>query len=372
MNNYTDEKELSILKLEMRGVSRRTFLKFCAATAVLLGLENSYGSVLAEAAAEAVKKKPIIWLQGQGCTGCSCSLLSSLNPGPAEILLDMVSMRFNTTVMNAAGYLSVDVLDKTVKEGNYLLVIEGSIPTADPRYCVVEGMPFEELVVKTAKNAAAVVAVGTCSAYGGIPKAGITGAKSVSEIITDKPVINIPGCPFKPDWLVGTLLYYLSFNEVPPLDNDKRPLAYFGNHNIHDTCPRVSYFEKGQFLMDWNDPATVNWCLFKVGCKGPVTFSDCNRNWWNDGVNYCIRAGSPCAGCVQPQFYENFAPLYAPLFDLAAKEEPKEATGSDGGRKEGFDGLSVAVGAGMTAALVGGYKALQALSKTGKGETKDG
>lgn len=374
MGKQAKQKDISLTKLEFRGVSRRSFLKFCAATAVLLGLDSSYGAMFAEAAQEAIKKKPVIWIQGQGCTGCSASLLSSLNPGPAEILLDMVSMRFNTTISGNTGHVSVQVLEETLKEGGYLLAIEGSIPTEDARYCIVEGMGFEELVLKAAKNAEAVIAVGTCATYGGIPKAGLTGAVGVAEIVKDKPVVNIAGCPMNPAWLMGTLLYYLSFNELPALDKAGRPAAYFGNHNIHDTCPRVAFYERGEFLVDWNDPATANWCLLLAGCKGPMTYADCNRNFWNDGVSSCIRSGAPCAGCVQPQFYEDFAPLYAPLFVPAPKGADKPAAGpapAEPAAQSGLDPKSVILGAAIAAAPVIANKAINAQKKK-KGEVKHG
>lgn len=359
------EKEIALTKLEMKGVSRRSFIKYCTAAAAWFGLNYYCGNMFVEAATAAVQKKPVIWLQGQGCTGCSCSLLSSINPGVGEVLLDHISMRFNTTIMSSAGEVSAKILEDTLKEGDYLLVVEGSIPTADPRFCMVEGKYFEELLREVSDNAVAVIAAGTCAAYGGIPKAGITGAKGVSEII-DKPVVNIPGCPFNPNWLVGTLLYYLNFNELPALDSEGRPAAYFGNHFVHDTCPRVGYFEKGLFLEDWNNPDTVDWCLLKKGCKGPVTHSDCNRVWFNDGANSCIRAGSPCAGCVQPEFYKDLSPLYAsPL----APGEP-ELVGVTAEQRT-VDLPSAALGAGIVAAPIIVNKVAELMKKR-KEEVKDG
>lgn len=361
-------KEEQIFKiLELKGLSRRDFIKYCSATAALFGLDYYFGFSFAEAAAAAINKKPVIWINGQGCTGCNCSLLSSMSPGPAEILLDLVSMRFNTTIMNSAGDLSVKTLLETIEEGGHILMVEGSIPTADPRYCLVEGMAFDELLYKTSRNADAVLAVGTCATFGGIPRAGITGAVSVEEMITDKPVVNIPGCPFNPNWLVGTLLYYLNFNELPPLDNLKRPQAYFGNHFVHDTCPRVGYFEKGQFLTNWNDPSTIDWCLLKMGCKGPVTHSDCNRIWFNDGVNSCIRSGAPCAGCVEPEFYKDLSPLYvSPLVAGGPEMEPISV------HTEGIDPASVALGAGVVAAPFVVYKVAELLKKNKEGESEHG
>lgn len=337
----------SVARLELRGISRRDFLRYCLTAATVYGLNQTFGSVFAHAAAFAAKKKPVVWIQGQGCTGCSCSLLSTMNPPVASVLLDSISMRFNSTVMNSAGHVSTKVLMDTITEGGYVLVVEGSIPTADGRYCMVEGMPFDQLLTKAAKNAVAVVAAGTCAAYGGIPRAGITGAKGVSEVVKGKPVVNITGCPMKPEWLLGTLLYFLSFGELPALHSDGRPIAYFGRHFLHDSCPRVAYFERGQFLENWNDPAQANWCLLKVGCKGPVTYADCNTAPWNDGVNSCVRAGSPCAGCVQPEFYAGLAPLYVSPF---AAGTPDEMLPLLRDAKWKVDPPSAALGAGLGAA----------------------
>lgn len=351
--------------LELKGLSRRNFVKYCATTAAIFGFDYYFGRAFAEAATNALNKKPVIWLQGQGCTGCSCSLLSSANPGVAEILLDLVSMRFNSTVMNSAGHLSVEVLDQTIEQGDYILIVEGSIPTVDPRYCEVKGIGFDELLNKAAKNAAAVIAAGSCSAFGGIPRAGNTGAVSVAEIVTNKPVVNIPGCPFNPNWLVGTMLYYFNFNELPPLDHLNRPQAYFGNHFVHDTCPRVAFFERGQFLTDWNDTDTIDWCLLKKGCKGPVTHADCNRNWFNDGVNSCIRSGSPCAGCVEPQFYGELSPLYVSPLEPGGPEMKgiSPQTGM-------IQPASVALGAGIAASPFLINKLVDLFNKNRESENK--
>lgn len=321
----------SLLK---RGISRRIFLKFCTATAVAMGLDFSAGRRMASAAVANAGKKPVVWLTGQGCTGCAESLISSLNPDPATIVLDLLSIRYQPAIMAGAGDVAKGILEETVSKGGYILVLEGSIPLADPRYCMTEGKPIKELFIEAAKNADVVVAAGACASYGGIPAAGITGAAGAQVVVKDKPVINLPGCPVKPTWILGTVLYYLTFKEAPPLDDIKRPVAYFKRFLQHDSCPRRGHYDKGEFLVDWNDPNTNDWCLFHKGCKGPVTYADCPRIWWNDGVNYCIRAGSPCAGCTQPEFYAGFTPLYAreeniphpALSDLSAASVAKGIT----------------------------------------------
>lgn len=300
-----------LASLARRGISRRSFLKLCSATALAMGLDFKVGRRMARAAAAAISKKPVVWMQGQGCTGCSESLLSSLDPDPAAIILDLLSVRYHPTIMAGAGKIAQRAWEEAVRQGGYILVLEGAIPLADPRFCLVEGRPFSELFIEAARKAEVVVAAGSCASYGGIPAAGPTQAAGAQAVVKDKPVINLPSCPAKPSRLLGTLLYYLSFREAPPLDDFGRPIPYYQRFLQHDSCPRRGHYERGEFLKDWNDPKTVDWCLLYKGCKGPLTYTDCPRIWWNDGANYCIRAGSPCSGCTQPEFYAKLSPLYA-------------------------------------------------------------
>jgi hydrogenase small subunit len=104
-------------------------------------------------------------------------------------------------------------------------------------------------------------------------------------------------------------MYYLTSKTVPALDQYKRPLAFYSTL-LHDNCPRRGQFEKGNYLTDWNDTAQKEYCLLLKGCKGPKTYTDCAQVWWNEGANFCINAGAPCAGCSQPEFYGGFTPLY--------------------------------------------------------------
>lgn len=295
-------------RLARRGVSRRDFLKICTLSCIAFGLDPGFAPKMAEAAAANLTKKPVIWMQGQGCTGCSESLLSSVNPEPEQIFLDVLSVRFHLTLMAAAGDEAVQSLEQCLEGGNYILVLEGAIPTADPRFCMVEGQPFIDLFKKVAAKAEVVIAAGSCASYGGIPRAGITGAKGAQDILEGIRVVNIPSCPVKPDRLVGTLLYYLSKNELPRLDGQGRPVAYY-RFTLHDSCFRRAHYEKGEFLQDWNDPDTQDWCLYYKGCKGQEAYTTCGSDWWNDGVSFCGYAGSPCAGCSQPEYYDRLAPL---------------------------------------------------------------
>lgn len=301
-------------------IDRREFLKFSALTAAALGLSQldvTHGVSEAMAASRS-GKPPVVWLEGQDCAGCTTSFASALNPPVASLVLDTLSIRYHETIMAAAGHMSEKVWHKTIKKGGHVLIVEGSIPMADGRFCMIGGRPFEEIVLESAKKAAAIIAVGACATYGGIPAAGPTDARGVRDVVKNKPVINISTCPVHVDHLVGTVVYFLTTKKVPPLDKEGRPLMYF-SETIHDNCRRRTYFEEGMLLEDWNDPKQKNWCLIAKGCKGPVTYADCSVRRWNDGLNFCIDCGAGCRGCAEPTFYAGMTPLYSDPFGYAEK-----------------------------------------------------
>jgi len=291
------------------GLSRRDFLKYCAGTAAALGLSELITSErIALALEAAAKKPPVIWLEGQDCAGCTVSLIST--PSAAPLILDKISLRYHETIMAASGYAAEKAREETIKEGGYVLVVEGSIPGTDDRFCTVGGHTFREIVKETADKAVAVIAVGACAAFGGIPRGTPTKGMPVSKFLPGKAVINLPTCPVHMDHLMGTLVYFLATHKVPPLDKLNRPLLYYGM-TVHDNCRRRAHFDEDRFLKDWNDPKQKDWCLLEKGCKGPETYSDCPIRRWNSGINFCMDAGSPCQGCAEPGFYEEHSPLYA-------------------------------------------------------------
>ncbi len=280
-----------------------------------------------------VKELPVVWFQGAACTGCTISLLNSASPTIKNILIDQVvpgvhiNLRFHTTIMAGAGEPVIKVLNDTAEEkkGGYVLVVEGAIPTAtDGIYGAIGergGKPVEmrERVEDLAQKAMAVLAVGTCASFGGIPAAAPnpTGCKPVSQILKAKgiakPLINIPGCPPHPDWFVGTLASILlsGLPKAEDLDDNLRPLAFYG-HLIHENCPRRAYFDEGKFAKKPGDEG----CLYELGCKGPITYSDCPLRRWNNGTNWVIGAGAPCNGCTQPEFPDLVSPFYQKLVDV--------------------------------------------------------
>ncbi len=279
-----------------------------------------------------VKELPVVWLQTAACTGCSVSLLNSASPTIKNILIDQIipgihlNLRFHATVMAGAGEPAIKILEDTAveKKGGYVLVVEGAIPTAtDAVYGAIgerQGKPVRmgDRVIELAKEALAILSVGTCASFGGIPAASPnpTKCQPVWKFLASKgivkPLINIPGCPPHPDWFVGTVASIL-LNGLPKatdLDDNLRPLAFYGKL-IHENCPRRAYFDESKFAKKFGEEG----CLYELGCKGPITYADCPLRRWNSGTNWVIGAGAPCNGCTQPEFPDLVAPFYEKLKD---------------------------------------------------------
>jgi hydrogenase small subunit len=293
------------------GLSRREFIKLCGGITAVLELVDLFPlEKVAQALEAAIKKPPVIWLEGQDCAGCTISLISVADPTPASLILDKISLRYHESIMAASGYLAEQAREDAVKEGGYVLIVEGAIPSADDRFCMVGGKHFREIVQETVQKAAVIIGVGACSAFGGIPRGTPSKGLPVSKVVPDKTVINLSTCPVHMDHLLGTLVYYLVTKKAPPLDKLNRPLLYFGEL-VHDNCRRRAHFDNEEFLKDWNDPKQQDWCLLERGCKGPETYSDCPIRRWNNGINFCIDCGAPCQGCSEPAFYTEQSPLYA-------------------------------------------------------------
>ena len=212
------------------------------------------------------------------------------------------------------------------RKGGYVLVVEGAIPTAgDGAFGVIgeeEGKPvsMSSRVESLAKDALAVIALGTCAAFGGIAAGtpnpskcvGVGELLKLSNVTT--PLVNIPGCPPHPDWFVGTIASILlqGLPSAEDLDEYKRPKVFYGKL-IHENCPRRAYFDEGKFARKFGEPG----CLNELGCKGPVTHADCSLRMWNQGVNWCIGAGSPCIGCCEPGFPDLVSPFYRKMTEVA-------------------------------------------------------
>ena len=280
----------------------------------------------------------VIWLAGATCTGCSVSVLNTVSPTIKNVLIDEVipgkhlNLRFHPAIMAGQGKIAVDVLDQTKKEkkGGYILVIEGAIPTSQSgEYCMVARGDMEEesflsQILSLGSDALAVIALGSCAAFGGIPAGSPnpTGCRNVNEVFESHnisvPLINIPGCPPHPDWFLGTVasIMLLGLPKPDDLDEFLRPKAFYGNL-IHENCERRAYYDEGKFAKKFGDPG----CLYELGCKGPVTHADCPIRRWNNATNWCIGAGSPCIGCCGPGFPDLVSPFYEKILISEVKEQ---------------------------------------------------
>ncbi|MCX7680832.1 MAG: hydrogenase small subunit [Anaerolineae bacterium] len=304
--------------LLQRGISRREFLKFCAVMAGTLALEHTFAARIARAL-ENPKRTPVVWLEFQDCAGCTESFLRASRPTVAEIVLDVLSVDYHETIMAAAGHHAEEAKAATIAAGGYLLIVEGSIPLADGGvYCTIGGRTAADLLKEAAAGALAVIAVGNCATFGGLPKASPnpTGAVGVDELVTDKPVLNLAGCPLNVVNLTATVVHFLTFGRLPETDGLKRPLFAYG-HRIHDNCERRGHFDAGEFVRAWGDEGhRKGWCLYQMGCKGPVTYHNCPAVRWNDGVSWPVAAGHGCVGCSEPGFWEFGAYKTSPVFDV--------------------------------------------------------
>jgi hydrogenase small subunit len=220
--------------------------------------------------------------------------------------------------MAAAGKDAVAMLTQTVgnERGQYIVVVEGSIPTKDDGvYCTIGGRSALDIAREVCSNAAAVVTVGACAFYGGWPSANPnpTGATGLSSVFSGKPIVNLPGCPPNGVNITATLVHYLTFGALPELDPMGRPLFAYGEL-IHDSCDRRAHFDAGEYVEAWGDEAhRKGWCLYKMGCKGPETHHNCASVRWNDGTSWPIGAGHGCIGCSEPGFFDADTPFYRRL-----------------------------------------------------------
>lgn len=290
------------------GLTRRSLLKLCVASVSLLALPASLAPVMA-AVLSARRRQPVIWLSFQECTGCTESLTRAESPPLEGLLFELLSLDYHHTLQAAAGEAAEAARRRTLSDypGEYLLIVDGSVPTgAGGAYSTIGGVSNLHLLRECAANAAAVIAVGTCAAFGGLPKAdpNPSGAVAVQDLIKDKPVINVSGCPPVPMVITGVLAQYLTFGKLPELDEYNRPLAFFGQA-IHDRCYRRPFYDKGLFAETFDDEgAKKGWCLYRLGCKGPMTYNACATMKWNGGTSWPVEAGAPCLGCSEPDFWD--------------------------------------------------------------------
>ena len=303
-------------EMRARGVSRRDFIKFCTWMSAYLGLESS-GVADVVKALEKKRRLPVVWLHFQECTCCSESFIRSSHPIVSDILLDKVSLDYTETLQAADGFQAEECLHRTMKEsrGEYLLMVEGSVPMADDGvYCVIGGRTALDIAQEAAEGAKAVVAWGNCACAGCVQaaKPNPTKAMPIHKVITGKPIINVQGCPPIAEVMAGVVVHLLTFDRIPQLDALGRPKAFY-SRRVHDTCYRRPYYDAGLFVESFDDEnARRGYCLYKMGCRGPTTYNSCGVIRWNNGVSYPIQSGHGCIGCSEAGFWDN-GPFYQRL-----------------------------------------------------------
>ena len=303
-------------KFQERGYSRRDFLKFCTFISAAIGI-HSTGIAKVVKALETKPRQPVVWFHFQECTCCSESFIRSSHPMVADIILDKISLDYTETLQAAAGHQAEEALHKTMKDykGQYIMTVEGSVPTKDGGiYCTIGGRTALDIVKEAAEGAAAIIAWGSCASNGCVQSANPnpTGATPIHKVLSGKPVIRVPGCPPIAEVMAGVIVHVLAFGRLPQLDGLNRPKAFYSKR-VHDSCYRRPYYDAGLFVESFDDEnAKKGYCLYKVGCRGPVTYNSCGIIRWNNGTSYPIQSGHPCIGCSEEGFWDN-GPFYQHL-----------------------------------------------------------
>jgi hydrogenase small subunit len=366
--------EHDIERLERRlGMSRRDFMKFFAGLAATMGLSSFAAEAMAEAVAVQRKRPVVIWLHGQECTGPSETLLRAEHPTLERLLLDMISLDYHQTLDTGAGHQveAAKEASMAANKGQYLLVVEGSIPTKDGGiYCKIANKTMLEHTKEAAENAAAIIAFGSCASWGGVQSSGPnpTEAKGVHEILPGKTVVNLPGCPPNPYNFLATVMHFLTFGKLPALDAQGRPKFAYGRL-IHENCYRRPHFDAGRFAEEFGDEGhKQGYCLYKLGCKGPETYANCSVIEFNDisGGTWPIGVGHPCFGCA-----EKGVGFTKPLFSLAdVKTHTPPAMFPEISQRQGSSGVGTGA-ALLTGAVVGAVVGATAMAAKKLNSTGD-
>ncbi len=359
-------------RLERCGVDRREFIGFVSRLMVAapfgLGLTAAASPEAVAKTVAAVRRPSVIWLHFQDCTGCSETLLRTSAPDLGTLVFDLVSLDYHETLMAASGHQAEaalrDAMDQN--DGQFVLVVEGSIPEKEHGiYMELAGKPALEILQEVGQRAAAIIAIGSCASWGGVPSAAPnpTGAAGVERYLRTKPLVNIPGCPPNPYVFLATVLEYARTGQLPELDGQRRPkFAY--DRTIHDHCPRRSHFDAGEFAKAFGDDGhRQGWCLYELGCKGPDTHAPCSTRHFNEIEGaWPIGIGAPCFGCTE-QHLAFTVPLHEVIpIHRATPPDTYPPVHAPAGR---LDPLATgAVGLGLGALLGAEYVASRRFSNT--------
>lgn len=319
MATKKEVKETYYQSIIKQGYSRRDFMKFATYITAYMGLETSMIGQVAKSL-ETTYRLPVIWEHFQECTCCSESFIRSDHPIVADIILDKISLDYTLTLMAASGHQAEAAKHATMEKykGEYILCVEGSVPLGDDgNYCCVAGKSAKDILIEAAEGAKAIIAWGSCASNGCVQAAhpNPTQATPIHKIIKNKPIIRVPGCPPIGEVMAGVIVHVVAFGRLPELDRLGRPKAFYAKR-VHDSCYRRPYYDAGLFAETFDDQNAKNgYCLYKVGCKGPMTYNACGTIKWNNGVSYPIQSGHGCIGCSEENFWDN-GPFYERITNL--------------------------------------------------------
>ena len=269
----------------------------------------------------------LLWIQAVGCGGETVSLLNCDHPHLQAALRTLDVVILGHPYLHGQTRGTMEQVSDECAAGKVpvdLLVVEGAIhQTGSESPTWVSGKPLTERIRAIAGAAAYTVAVGTCASFGGIMACGRNpmGAVGLQFYRDDKggllgadyrsrgglPVVNVPGCPAHPDWIIGTL-WALRANRLSEADLDRfnRPRVFYGKL-AHHACPRNEYYEFKASAEAYSQQG----CLFEnLGCKGTLCESDCNERLWLARTGSCTRGGFPCLSCTSPVFPDRFVPFF--------------------------------------------------------------
>ncbi len=300
-----------------RGVPRREFLRFCGLMVSTLALPASFVGQVAKAL-ESRRRPVLVWLEFQDCAGNSESLLRSPHPTVTEIVLNLLSLEYHETIMAGAGKRAEAALKRVLDEeqGKFIAVVEGAIPTAEGGiHCTIGGRTALDIVREVCPKAAATIAMGACAWDGGFVGAAPNPTKAigVKDAVPGIRVVNMGGCPANAVNMAALLTHYLAFGTLPDLDSYGRPLFAHASL-IHDQCERRAHFDAGRFVEKWGDAGHAKgWCLYRMGCKGPVATYNCPTVRWNDQTSWPVKGGHGCIACASHRFWDTASPFYQRL-----------------------------------------------------------
>ena len=266
----------------------------------------------------------LLWLQSGGCGGCSMSLLNAESPDLVTTLEAAgINLLWHPSLSEATGSEVRALLDDILADRIPLdlLCVEGSLlqgPNGTGRFHIFggTGIPMIDWVRKLSEKARFTLAIGSCSAFGGVTSAGAneteaTGLQFEGELrggllgsdyqsSGGLSVVNIAGCPVHPNWITETLLdLVMGQADTAAYDDFNRPRHYV-DQLVHHGCSRNEYYE---YKASAELPGHQGCMMEHLGCLGTQAHADCNTRPWN-GEGSCTRGGYACINCTAPEFEE--------------------------------------------------------------------